>query len=214
MNTNGRMFIKVAAICLIALVLVSAAWSLVSSLGLVRGAGGFLTAGRLPGAFTGRNFNRGNGTGTFQPPQGAPQGQPDFRQPNNGTQQGQQNFQGNFPQRSGLFRLLGVLRWVGTGVSIAALIAGVFAVIGLFKQKKWGRTLAFILAAVLALTSVIGLFRLAISLTTGVAMLKIILAAAVIVLLALPASRKTFATVAAAGSSPDEEDDLSYRTIR
>jgi len=70
------------------------------------------------------------------------------------------------------------------------------------------------LAAVLALTSVIGLFRLAINLTTGVAMLKIILAAAVIVLLALPASRKTFATVAAAGSSPDEEDDLSYRTIR
>jgi len=65
MNTNGRMFIKVAAICLIALVLVSAAWSLVSSLGLVRGAGGFLTAGRLPGAFTGRNFLPGKWYGHF-----------------------------------------------------------------------------------------------------------------------------------------------------
>lgn len=216
MNAQGSVLIKVAAICLIVLIVVSAGWSLMTSLGLVNSFGG----GRFPnggaGGFAGRNFNDGNRN--FQPPQGFQQGQPGFQPPDGsqsgGTQQGQQGFQGNFRQRPGLFNLFGIFRWVGFGISIAALIAGVFAVIGLFRRKIWGKTLAIILAALLALSSLLGFLRFTLSLSTGIALLRFLLAAAVIVLLVLPATRAGFKPTIPAGAAADDEEDLDYRTVR
>lgn len=215
MNSQGSVLVKVAAICLILLIVVSAGWSLATSFGLVNGFGGARLLNGRPGNFAGRNFNDGNRN--FQPPQGSQQNQPGFQPPegsqSDGTTRGQQ-FQGNFRSRTGLFGLLGVLRWVGTGISIVALIAGVFAAIGLFRRKIWGKTLAIILAALVAVSSLFGFFRLTLNLSTGIALVKILLAAAVIVLLVLPASRAGFKPGVPAGANDETDDELSYRTIR
>src|SRR3990170_4300179 len=200
MNPNGKILITTAAICLIALIVVSAGWSVATSFGLVRvGSVNFMVGGRPGGAFAGRELE--NGQGDFQPPEG--------------FQQGRQNFSSDFSPRTGLVGLLGIARWLGVGLSIAAIIAGIFAVIGLFRQKKWGVNLAIILAALLALTGVSSFFRFAIDLNTGIAALKVLLAVAVIILLLLPASRQALKPATVAVSEIEaEEEDLTFRTIR
>jgi uncharacterized membrane protein (DUF2068 family) len=94
---------------------------------------------------------------------------------------------------------------VTTGVNIGALVLGLLAAIGLWKQKKWAAILAIILAALLLLTSLTGfasMLRFFSPLVFGEGLIKILLALAVIVLLLLPASRKAYAKLA-------EEDDLA-----
>ena len=213
MNPNGKILITTAAICLIALIVVSAGWSVATSFGLVRvGSVNFMVGGRPGGAFAGRELE--NGQGAFQPPEGFQPGDGNF-QPPEGFQQGRQNFSSDFSPRTGLVGLLGIARWLGVGLSIAAIIAGIFAVIGLFRQKKWGVNLAIILAALLALTGVSSFFRFAIDLNTCIAALKVLLAVAVIILLLLPASRQALKPATVAVSEIEaEEEDLTFRTIR
>lgn len=224
MESKGPIFIKTAAICLILLIIVSAGWSLVTGFGLVRGLGNNFVVSGPGGNFTGRGFSGSDGNfqrpegfqpgdGNFQPPDGGFQGQPGGQLPE-GAPQGQQNFSGDLRPGASILGPLGLLRWLGVGVSIAALIGGVLAIIGLFKGKKWGVVLSILLAALLGLTSAIGFIRFTINLTTGIAMLKILLATAVIVLLLLPASRKTLTPASASVMGSDDEEELSFRTIR
>lgn len=224
MKSKGQFLIKTAAICLILLIVVSAAWSLVTGFGLVRGLGGNFVVGGPGNSFAGRGFNSedGNfqppegfqpGDGNFQPPDGGFQGQPGGQLPE-GAPQGQQNFSGDFRPGGAILGSLSLLRWLGVGMSIAAIIAGVFAIIGLFKGKKWGVVLSIILAALLGLSSAFGFIRFTINLTTGIAMLKIFLAAAVIILLLLPAGRQTLTPAASSVPGSEDEEDLSFRTIR
>jgi len=119
MNPNGKILITTAAICLIALIVVSAGWSVATSFGLVRvGSVNFMVGGRPGGAFAGRELE--NGQGAFQPPEGFQPGDGNF-QPPEGFQQGRQNFSSDFSPRTGLVGLLGIARWLGVGLSIAAI---------------------------------------------------------------------------------------------
>lgn len=216
MNSKGSLFVKIAAISLIVLVVVSAGWSLATSLGWVNaGVGSGLIGGRLNGNFSGRFPDDGTGQqpqgfrrNGLQPPQ-------DFQGQNGNPLPGQNLGNGNpgsFPVRGGSAGVFGLIRWLGTGFNIAALAIGILAAIGLFKNKRWGVTLAVILSALLGVSSVFGLLRFNLNLTTGISALKVLLGVAVIVLLMLPAARQTTRKLPAAVM--DVEEDEIFREIR
>ena len=96
-----------------------------------------------------------------------------------------------------LFRLIGPIT---LGLDIAMLILAVIAVIGLFKVKRWAAILAIVLAVLLILITIPGMLRIFSAVTLVENLIRILLALAVIVLLLLPISRRSFATVT--------EDDL------
>jgi lysylphosphatidylglycerol synthetase-like protein (DUF2156 family) len=99
-------------------------------------------------------------------------------------------FQGRTGGTSGLFR---IISFASTGLNIVALVLGLLAAFGLWKQKKWGAVLAIIVAVLILLTSFSGLLRFFSLLIFGEALLKVLLALAVIILLLLPAARKAYA---------------------
>jgi len=198
MNTKRPAILTIATVCLVLLVLISSGLALASNFGLMGTAFG-------PAGFPSGTIMRGQGNfpqGGFQPGDGGvPQQMPGNFDPNNlpdgQTNPGTRNFQGNPGGTSGLF---GILRYATTGLNIVALVLGLLAAIGLWKQKKWGAVLAIIVAVLILLTSFSGLLRFFSLLVFGEALLKVLLALAVIVLLLLPAARKAYA--------PSEDLDL------
>ena len=197
MKTNGPLMIKVAAVCLIALILVSAVWSLATSFGLVRIGGAFGSAqilgGRPNGGFPQGNFRNDGNTqppGNFQPPE-------NFR---NGAGP-------NFAGRTGFSNIFRATRVAGIGLNVAALLLGTVAVIGLFKHTKWGVVLAIILAVLLGLSSLFGVFRIMLPLVLIQSIVKLVLAIAVVVLLLLPATRKVYQPAALVEADDDDDED-------
>ena len=140
MNNKRPILLTAASICLVILVLFSAGLTLARNFGVLGpsfGANGLAN----------RRFAMGSGQGNF--PQSSFNGQQSGNLPENGTGQlppgnmdsnnpgGQPNFR-NFQGRAGgsnnLFRILNL---VTTGFNIAALVLGLLAAVGLWKQKKW-----------------------------------------------------------------------------
>jgi len=160
-----------AAVCLILLVLISSGYSLAVSLGVLEGgaAANSLMAGRRSGNFPQRDFEGQLPTENFQDRSG-----------------------GTMPFGTAATGVFGIIRYLGIGLNIAALLLCVIAVIGIFKQKKWGAVWAIILAALLAITSVTGLFRFGNWISFSLSLVKVLLAIAVIVLLLLPAARRVY----------------------
>ncbi len=196
-KSNGSVLVKVAGVCLILLLLVSAGWSLATSFGLIR-IGGALGSTQILGGRMNGGFPRGDfqNNGNVQPPE-------NFQPPD--------NFQGRSfdgaPVRMGGSGLFGVVRWLGIGLNIAALLMGVAAVVGLFKQKKWGAVLAIILAILLGLSSLFGFFRIMMPQAIIQSIAKLVLALAVVVLLLLPSTRKVFRPAAAVEIIDDDDTE-------
>jgi hypothetical protein len=197
MKTKSRpVILKIAAIVLAVLILFSAGLALARNYGLLPNAGFAGRQGLGARRFTG-NFQNGNGNGNFQTFQN---GNGTGTSPNdNGTGTG--TFQngtgtGTFQRSSTAFALTRVLRTVTLYLNYGLLVFGLLAVVGVWMVKKWGAVLAIISSILVFLTTVPGLLRInfATWLTITEAVVKILLAVAVIVLLLLPASRKAYAT--------------------
>jgi hypothetical protein len=200
LNTKHPVVLTIAMICLIVLVLFSSGLALARNFGILgmgQGVVGF-TGGRQviiggQGNFPSGGFNRqqpgdlpGNGTGQL----------PGNFDPNNPTIPDNSNFQRIQGQAGDVPGIAGILRWVTAGLYIAALLLGLLAAFGLWKQKKWAAVLAIILATVLFMVSLAGftsLLRFFSLLVLGEGLLKVLLALAVIILLLLPAARQTYA---------------------
>jgi hypothetical protein len=216
MNTKRPVILTIATILLVVLVLFSSGLALARNFGLVRqnfGGAGFagrrFAAGGGQGNFPQGGFNNAQpgtlpgsgaegGTGTFQLP-----GNINPNNPNAQTNPNFQNFQGR--GTGGASGLMGIFRLATMVLNISALVLGLVAAFGLWKQKKWAAVLAIILASLLLLTSLTGftvLLRFFAPLAFAESFFKVLLAAAVIVLLLLPASRHAYSALA-------PEDDLA-----
>ncbi|MFH2039558.1 MAG: hypothetical protein ABIJ65_09015 [Chloroflexota bacterium] len=193
MNTKRPAILTIATICLVLLVLLSSGLALARNFGLLGtslGAAGFPFGSMMRGQ---GNFPQGGsqqpgnlpGDGTFQRP-----GNFDPNDPDTQVNPTTRTFQGGTGTTSGLIRILG---FATTGLNIVALVLGLLAAFGLWKQKKWGAVLAIIVAVLILLTSFSGLLSFFSLLIFGEALLKVLLALAVIILLLLPASRKAYA---------------------
>jgi len=192
MNTKRPAILTIAIICLVLLVLFSSGLSLARNFGLLGtsfGAPGFPFGSMMRGQ---GNFPQGGflpsgdlPDGTFQRP-----GNFDPNNPDTQVNPTTRTFQGGTGATSGLFR---ILSFTTTGLNIAALVLGLLAAFGLWKQKKWGAVLAIIVSVLILLTSFSGLLRFFSLLVFGEALFKVLLALAVIILLLLPASRKAYA---------------------
>ncbi len=133
----------------------------------------------------------------MQPPSGdfQPGDRPDgsnFQAPQDGTDGSNTGgFQpGNFTGgNSTSMKLMQLLRGVQTGASILVMLLGVLAVTGILVGKPWGRTWAIITAILMILASLSGFFQPGLGFTTIGSILKVVLAAAVLVLCFLPKSR-------------------------
>jgi hypothetical protein len=206
MNTKRPAVITIGAVLLLILSLLVAGLGVANQFGfgvLGRGIGG----GRF---LTGRTGNR-----NFTPQNGFPQnGFPQNGFPQNGLPNDQNN-QGttpNFtPNRqfgtgiSSVFRLLGPIM---IGLDILLVILSIVAVIGLFKTKRWGMILAIITSVLMILLTIPNMIRIFTPLVLIENLVRIVLAVAVIVLLLLPVSRRTFAGVV------DEEQEQVDRIVR
>jgi vacuolar-type H+-ATPase subunit I/STV1 len=103
---------------------------------------------------------------------------------------------GNAPyggfSRNGLFRLFRVLRIVQIVYGIILFITSVIAAYGLWKMKRWGMVLAIIIAVLALLAAAPSFLRVFSLLLIGQALLRIVVAIAIIVLVSLPISRKVY----------------------
>jgi len=178
MDTKRPAVITIAAILLIVLSLFVAGLGIASQYGLLRG--GFGSRQFVAGQFRNRNFT---------PPNGIP-----FNGfPNNQNNQGTTpNFSPNRQFGSGISRLFRLIRPITLGFDITMLILSVVAAIGLFKSKRWGAIMAIVLAVLLILFAIPGMLRIFSAVVLIENVVRILLAIAVIVLLLLPVSRKSY----------------------
>lgn len=182
MDTKRPAVVTIAAILLIVLSLFVASLGIASQFGLL-----------------GRGFGtRQFGSGQFRNRILTPQNGAPFNGFNNGFNNNQ-NSQGTTPnftpnQRfgTGFAQLLRLIRPVTIGLDVLVLVLSVVAAIGLFKSKRWGATLAIVLAVLLILLAIPGMLRIFSPLILVENILRILLAVAVVVLLLLPAARKSY----------------------
>jgi hypothetical protein len=177
--------VTIAAIVLLVLALFVAGLGIANQFGLLRRGG---VAGQA--FFNGQLRNR-----NFVPPNGFPSG--GFNN-NQGTTP---NFIPNRTGITGITRIFSFIRPITVGLDVALLILAVVAAIGLFKNKRWAAILAVVLAILLILLAIPGMLRIFSTVVFVENLVRILLGVAVIVLLVLPASRKSFAP-------PQEELDM------
>lgn len=179
MDTRRPAVVTIAAILLIVLSLFVAGLGIASQYGLLgRGFGA-----RQFGAGQFRNRN-------FAPQSGVPFNGFNNNQNNQGTTP---NFTPNRQfSATGINRLLRLIRPVTIGLDIAMLVLSVVAAIGLLKSKRWGAVLAIVLAVLLILLAIPGMLRIFSAMVLVENIVRILLAIAVIVLLLLPAARKSY----------------------
>lgn len=170
--------VTIAAILILVLTLFAAGFGLARQYGLLRlGSGSRQFA---PGQFQGRSFN----------PQG---GFPNGSAPNDGSiPGGVQPFSGSGAPRLNLFRLVRLIRPILTGLNIVIAGLGILAALGLFKTKRWAAVLAIVLALLLFLGALPGMLRIFSWVVLAENLLRMGLAAAVCVLLLLPAARNSY----------------------
>ncbi len=190
----------IAGVCLLALALLSAGYAAFSAFRMT-------PSGRVGPM----GAQSGNDSGQIFPPQGEfTPGEGQTPPEGNFTQDdfnGQRSDSGSFPGGMSGRRGFGVSRWLSLGAYVLALLGAVAAAIGIFKAKKWGAILGIIIAAALLISGVFGLFRTFGWLNLVIPIVKILLAAAVIVLLVLPAARAAYATHKADAELDDDDDD-------
>lgn len=152
----------------------------------------------MPGG--GSNVIRGN----FQPGQ-MPEGAalPDGGQPPSGNDQDFQppsgmegSFNGTRPSFSGnstIMKLMQLLRGVQIGAAVLIALFGVFAVVGILLSKVWGRKWAIAAAIISLLALIPSFFQMRFGTNLVVTLVKLALAAAILVLCFLPTSKQATA---------------------
>src|SRR4030066_1256031 len=171
MNARRPVVVTIAAILLIVLTLFVAGFGIARQYGLLNV--GLGNRQFLPGQFQGRNFN---------PQGGLPPGDIPNDQNNPGSVP---NFTPNRQIGVGFTRLFRLIRPVLTGLNVFLVVLGVMAAIGLFKSRRWGAVLAILLAVLLFLLAIPGVFRIFSALMLVETLVRMLLAAAVSILLLL-----------------------------
>ena len=183
MNTQRPAVITIAAILLLILSLFVAGLGISSQFGLL--GTGFGNRQFVPGQFRNRNFTPQNGV-PFN-------GGPNTGFPNDQNNQGTTpNFTPNTQIGVGFTRIFRLIRPVTIVLDMILLVLAVVAAIGLFKNKRWGATLAIVLAVLLFLLAIPGLLRIFSAIVLIENVVRMLLAVAVIVLLLLPSARKAY----------------------
>ncbi len=187
--TNSRPITLIVAAGLLLLLLLLAAL-----LPLVGGERLFFMAGRAGGQqFNGRTPGQAAPNFDLKNP---PQNQDNFNGNNqgNGTNSGSsQTYRGNFSSSntgfSSVLRILQrILEWVELGL-------GILAIVGLWLKKRWGIVLAILISVLIFCFTLTGMFRMFNTIIFIENLAKVLLAAAVTVLVLLPQSRKATAPV-------------------
>lgn len=197
--------VTVAAILLIVLSLFVAGLGIANQYGL------------LGQGFGNRQFVARNGQNrSFNPQGGFPQGGfPQGGSPQGGFQNDPNN-PGTTPNltfnrqgNTGLASLLRTLRPITLALDIILLVLAGVAVFGLFKSKRWGKILAIVISVLVILLTIPSMIRIFSTVTLAENLVRILLAVAVIVLLLLPTSRKSYAT-----SKTGDVDEEVERVVR
>jgi hypothetical protein len=201
--------VTIAAVLLIILSLFVAGLGIANQFGLL--GGGFGNSQFVPGQFRNRNFTPPSGSQSNGFPQnGFPQnGFPQNGLPNDQNNQGTNpNFTFNRGAGTGIATLFRIIRPVTIALDIIVLVLSVIASIGLFKTKLWAAIMAIVLSALVILLTIPGMIRIFSPVTLVENLVRILMAVAVIVLLVLPVSRKSYAT-----SRAGKEEEVE-RTVR
>ena len=185
METKRPAVVTIAAILLIVLTVFVAGLGIANQYGLL--GQGFGNGGFVAGQLRNRNYTSQGGT----PQGGFPQGGTTNGQTDQGTTN---NFVRNRQAGTGLTSILRLLQPVTLGLDILMLVLAVIAAIGLFKSKRWGVILAIVISVLLILLAIPGMIRIFSAVVLVENLVRILLAIAVVVLLLLPSSRKSFAT--------------------
>ena len=204
---NNKTLLIIAAICLLVLAVLSTTFSVINRLGLLR-MGLPVNSDRLTSLGQGFMNQDDSGSGItipddLQQGQGGdtqgdstipPDGNtPQFINPSSGDFNGVRPDRGAFPGsgfRGGMTRSGSLLGWIGTVLYGIGLIIAILAAIGILKVKKWGVILGIIVAVVLGVAGAFGLFPFIGWLTLVIAIVKVMLAIAVITLLMVKPSRE------------------------
>jgi len=190
METKRPAVVTIAAILLIVLTVFVAGLGIANQYGLL--GQGFGNGGFVAGQLRNRNYTSQGGTPQGGFPQGGfTQGGTTNDQTNQGTTN---NFVRNRQAGTGLTSILRLLQPVTLGLDILMLVLAVVAAIGLFKSKRWGVILAIVISVLLILLAIPGMIRIFSAVVLVENLVRILLAIAVVVLLLLPSSRKSFAT--------------------
>ncbi|MHB8088118.1 MAG: hypothetical protein ACYDH2_07680 [Anaerolineaceae bacterium] len=164
----------------------------------VGGAAQFVMTGGGPGGNRG-NFQPGQMPDGATLPDGAtppdgsgqtPFGGEDNFQPGSGTDG---NFTGTMPSFSGsntTMKLMQLLSGVQMGASILIALLGILSVVGIMVSKVWGRKWAIATAILALLTLIPSFFQMRFGSNLIITLVKLALAAAVIVLCYLPTSKQ------------------------
>jgi hypothetical protein len=190
METKRPAVVTIAAILLIVLTVFVAGLGIANQYGLL--GQGFGNGRFVAGQLRNRNYTSQGGTPQGGFPQGGfTQGGTTNDQTNQGTTN---NFVRNRQAGTGLTSILRLLQPVTLGLDILMLVLAVVAAIGLFKSKRWGVILAIVISVLLILLAIPGMIRIFSAVVLVENLVRILLAIAVVVLLLLPSSRKSFAT--------------------
>jgi hypothetical protein len=200
---NKNTLLIIAGICLLVLALLCTTIAVINRLGLLRmgfpdgsnrltplGQGFINQDGSEPGFEVPEDFQPGEGfdpQGGMTIPEGGEMPEGGFTMPEGGFPGGGR-FQGG-TITGNLGRSGSVLGWIGVALYGVALILAGVAAIGIFKCKKWGAILGIIVATGLGIASAFGLIRFMGWSTLAIAIVKVLLAVAVITLLLLKPSR-------------------------
>jgi hypothetical protein len=196
--------VTIAAVLLIILSLFVAGLGIANQFGLF--GRGFGNSQFVPGQFRNRNFTPPSGSQSNGFPQnGFPQNGLPNDQNNRGTNP---NFTFNRGAGTGIARILQIISPVMIVLDIIVLVLSVIAAIGLFKTKLWAAIMAIVLSALVILLTIPGMIRIFSPVTLVENLVRILMAVAVIVLLLLPASRKSYAT-----SKVEKEEEVE-RIVR
>ncbi len=204
-DTNKRpSVVTIAAILLIILSLFVAGLGVANQFGLL--GRGFGNRQFVPGQFRNRTFTPPSGSQSNGFPQGA---SPQNGVPNDQNGQGTTpNFTFNRGGVTGIARIFRIIRPVTIALDIFLLMLSVVAAIGLFKTKRWAAIMAIVISALVILLTIPGMLRIFSSVILVENLVRILLAIAVIVLLLLPAARKSYAT-----SKTDDAEEI-VRIVR
>lgn len=199
MDTKRPTVVTIAAILLVVLGLFVAGMGIASQYGLERTNRAFAA-----GQFRNRSFPSQNGGQFNNNPIGTiPNGQTNG-QTNQGTTP---NFNRSFTGGTGgtgLASILRLLRPVTLGLDIGLLVLAGVAAFAMFKGKRWGQILAIVVAAIILLLTIPSLIRIFSAVVLIENLVRILLAVAVIVLLLLPTTRKTYAAASVSDQEPAE----------
>lgn len=204
-STKRTNVVTIAAVLLIVLTLFVAGLGIANQYGLLgRGTG---NRQFVAGQFRNRNFVPPNGSQSNGLPSG---GFPSNGLPNSQNGQGTtSNFTFTRGGNTGLANILRILRPVTLALDIILFVLSVVAAIGLFKSKHWATILAIIVSALVILLTIPSMIRIFSTVTLVENLIRILMAVAVIVLLLLPTSRKSYAT-----SKTGDVDEEVERVVR